>query len=381
MKRLIIPTLALISLPAAAFAQAVTSAPANGSNGAPDYANAKPLPLPTLSSVLPESATAPADAPSGPPVVSRGAVGDGTLSVVRIAPAQPLGSSTGAGDVSSQQFGTFNRPFTTSRVTYIPRPTVPVQQPTEFSYPYRAAGKLFFNDGSGSFICSASLIKRGLVLTAAHCVSRWGQSRFYTNIRYVPAFRSGLAPFGTWTGTATVLTSYFVGTAANCTVAGVVCNNDIAVIRLTPQAGAFPGTATGWLGYGANGWGFTTTTPNKTLINQLGYPGALDNAQIMQRNDSQGERSPTNSDNTLIGSLMTGGSSGGPWVNNLGVLPALNGTGFGTFPSANIVVGVTSWGYISTLPKEQGASRFTSANIITLVNAACGNPVSQPACL
>jgi hypothetical protein len=37
-----------------------------------------------------------------------------------------------------------------------------------------------------------------------------------------------------------------------------------------------------------------------------------------------------------------------------------------------VVVGVTSWGYTSNLIKQQGASPFTSGNIVPIVNAACG---------
>jgi hypothetical protein len=93
----------------------------------------------------------------------------------------------------------------------------------------------------------------------------------------------------------------------------------------------------------------------------------------MQRDDSQGFRASNFSNNTIIGSLMTGGSSGGPWVVNLGLPPSLSGTGFGTAASHNLIVGVTSWGYINTAVKQQGASPFTNGNIIVLVNVACGN--------
>jgi hypothetical protein len=37
----------------------------------------------------------------------------------------------------------------------------------------------------------------------------------------------------------------------------------------------------------------------------------------------------------------------------------------------NVVVGVTSWGYIDTAVKEQGASPFLITNIQALVTAAC----------
>jgi hypothetical protein len=40
---------------------------------------------------------------------------------------------------------------------------------------------------------------------------------------------------------------------------------------------------------------------------------------------------------------------------------------------------VTSWGYVSSAIKQQGASPFTSTNIVPLVNAACAG--SDPRCL
>jgi hypothetical protein len=91
----------------------------------------------------------------------------------------------------------------------------------------------------------------------------------------------------------------------------------------------------------------------------------------MERNDSQGFRSSTDVNNTLIGSLMCGGSSGGPWLANFGVRPALTGTTAGAFPDSNVVVGVTSWGSSSATVKRVGASPFLSTNIVPLVNAAC----------
>jgi len=73
---------------------------------------------------------------------------------------------------------------------------------------------------------------------------------------------------------------------------------------------------------------------------------------------------------------MCGGSSGGPWLENFGIRPTLTGTGNGTAPLSNVVVGVTSWGYTNNAVKQQGASPFTSNNIVSLVNSACG---SRPA--
>jgi len=94
----------------------------------------------------------------------------------------------------------------------------------------------------------------------------------------------------------------------------------------------------------------------------------------MQRTDSTGFVSSTNSNNTVWGSRQTGGSSGGPELVNLGTKAVLSGgVSFGTYNTSNIVVGVTSWGYTDQAVKQQGASPFLSTNITTLVNQACAS--------
>jgi len=349
-------------VPQPTFAQAVTGAPGGGSDAAINYANAQPMPLPQSSKAaasLLDVLLARQRTDLGKPGMSPGRNGNGQLQQVQLAPAKMLGDS----GIGSQEYGTSNHVFTTSRVN------AQGNQTSKF-YPYRAAGKLFFNIGSSTFVCSASLVKRGVVVTAAHCLADFGGG-FYSNWRFVPAYNNGAAPYGTWTAaSAFVMTSYLNGTDS-CAVSGVVCQNDVGVIVLRPQSGAYAGARTGWLGYGWNGFGFNPS--NLALISQLGYPVALDNGGLMERTDSQAYVDRSLSNNSVIGSLQTGGSSGGPWPVNLGIAPALNGTSFGAEATHNIVVGVTSWGYVSTAIKEQGASPFTSSNIVPLVNAACAS--------
>ena len=168
--------------------------------------------------------------------------------------------------------------------------------------------------GANSFVCSASLIKPGIVVTAAHCVANYGQSQFYSGWTFVPAYNNGSAPYGTWTAaSATILTKYYIGTDS-CAQFGVICPDDVALLTLNPQSGSYAGNAAGWFGYGWDGYGFNASS--QALITQLGYPVALDGGLLMERNDSQGFVAPSLSNNTIIGSLMTGGSSGGPWLVN-----------------------------------------------------------------
>jgi V8-like Glu-specific endopeptidase len=330
-----------------------------------DFAGALPMPLPesSLRPALPIQAMARAPALSFAQPRSRpGAPGDGAQRpVILVAPKQGPGSTLN--EAAPEEFGTGGVPYTTSQVNAL-------VDDTDVHYPFSAAGKLFFNVGADTFMCSASLIARGIVVTAAHCVANFGQGQLYANWQYVPAYNNGAAPFGVSTAkSAMVLSSYLDGSDP-CAQPGVVCQDDVAVITLNPLNGTYVGTNTGWLGLATDGYGFTGA--EITQVTQLGYPDALDSGALMERNDSQGHVDGNLSNNTIIGSLMTEGSSGGPWVLNLGIPPSLAGTAFGQAAIHNLVAGVTSFGFpVPDDGKLQGASPFTSGNVLALFQEAC----------
>jgi hypothetical protein len=345
---------------------ATYTAPRASAGAGIDYASAKPLRMP-LANVPPISQSrAISTAPDprmlfGNPQVSPGSVGSGKEDPIPLAPPKNFQQQDA---VIPEEFGTANLPYTTSRVNAVDHLTV------KFS-PFRAAGKLFFKKGTAALTCSASLIKRGLVVTAAHCVANYGKKEFYSNWEFVPAYDNGTAPYGRWSvESAKVLTLYLDGTDG-CEQFGVVCPDDVAILTLRPQGGAFAGAATGWFAYEINGVGFTSS--GQALISELGYPTLLDKGELMERTDAQGTMVLGLSKNTVIGSLMNqDGSSGGPWLVNLGVAPALSGgVLFGSGAVHNVVVGVASWTSTDKFRKEQGASPFTTLNIQTLVDEAC----------
>lgn len=330
-----------------------------------DFANAKPMPLPQASAPAEVLFGNAAASSTGTPTTVPGTEGTGkermiTLPMAKKKTGSSSTQSTEDTGVAPQDYGTGNQVYTTARVD-------PSSNWTAKFYPYRVTGKLYFQIGSDWYVCSASLIKKGLLVTAAHCVSDYGASTFYTNWQFVPALKNSYAPFGTWYGaTAYVLTSYYNG-SDGCYQYGVICPNDVAVITITPQSGVYPGTSVGGYGVGTNGAGFNGS--NRALITQLGYPASLDSGLQMERTDSEGYKYSTYSNNTIIGSAMTGGSSGGPWLVNLGLAPT--GIVAGSYSTRNVVVGVTSWGYVSTSVQQQGASPFTSTNITALTTTAC----------
>jgi V8-like Glu-specific endopeptidase len=295
----------------------------------------------------------------------------GSSKAAKDVPSASDGVSGSAG-VAPQGFGTSNHPFTTKGAF-----STHSSSPTNL-HPWRVSGKLSFVRGGQSFVCSASLIKKGIVVTAAHCVNKYGTATFNSSTTFQPARYDGTSPYGSWTATRIYVPTVYRNGTDECTTAGVVCANDVAVIVLNPQGGAYPGTAVGWYGYGINGYGYTNSTfltKNAAEITQLGYPCTFSSCIRMIRTDSLGYFATPN--NVIIGSDQTGGSSGGPWLVNFGATPVSTNS----VPSennSNVVVATTSWGYISNTIKQQGASRFgtnskfpSTANITALVNAAC----------
>jgi V8-like Glu-specific endopeptidase len=261
-------------------------------------------------------------------------------------------------DLESQPEATssFGAYFTTSRV---------FPDATTTTYPTRTAGKLFFTEqGVGDFVCSASVLRPRIVVTAGHCVAHPSttpsQRHFYTNWLFIPAYNNGAAPFGTWTPNGEWVTNtwYFSdGSVPNAQDVGMLIINDHRAVGAAAQK---IGNVTGWLGWEIN----VLSNDNVTM---LGYPCNLDSCLKMQETGAQAFESGGNN-TTIYGSAMRGGASGGPWIQDYGVQPV------GAPPVAfggNILVGVTSYGPIATSPEYLGASDLDS-RFQSLLTSACG---------
>lgn len=299
----------------------------------------------------------------------------------------------------TRAFGTFGIPYTTTRVQLgltNKNSTVGGSFLSSTS-PYRQIGKLFLP--SINSFCSATLIRRSVIVTAAHCIQDFGSGNStFGNWVFVPghygpagATLAQREPYGSWNWA-------FISrpaTWANGTDpgSGAARNNDVAIIIIGKNASnQFLGDLIGWTGYATNNYSFTSSPKTGNLsvaaISTLGYPGLLDNGDIMQRTD--GPTYQTTVGGALQywqGSNFTGGSSGGPWIVNFFSLAATRSGGAvnGTAPN-RAVVGVTSWGAADpNTPKDNYSSRFGqnpqfpnaaygvygAGNIGALLNAAC----------
>lgn len=299
-------------------------------------------------------------------------------------------------------WGSFGIPYTSTRVWLGPS-TRARSQPNYLAttYPYRTVGRLTFLAGGFSSFCSASVIARGIIVTAAHCVQAYGSgSSLYTNHVFAPAYYGAGAgptqrtPYGLWTAKAIQRPATWA--SGTDTGTGDGSNNDLALIAVAPRASRFVGDVVGQLGYGWNNYSFyrSAKTGNKYVgaVTTLGYPGLLDGGGILQRTDG-----PTFL--TLVGgakqywqgSDFTGGSSGGPWVVNFySTAPVRTGGGQAGNESERYVVGVTSWGSADPNDvKDNYSSRFGqnrefpaanyggrgAGNIGALVDALCQRTV------
>lgn len=323
---------------------------------------AKPLPLPAVSPDAVHEEALPA-LPAGKPESSEGRP---PSSRVKVAPKQLHAPGAGGprqsslSDVDPQATGTFNTPFTSTRVfPLFTGSSAPLS--ADRAYPYTTVGKLFFSINGSPFVCSASVIQRRVVATAGHCVHSGTSAGFHSNWVFVPAFRDGTAPFKQWNWRFVIVTGTWAGGGG-----GVPNAADYAMIEFDDQplvtGGPLVklGNVTGWLG-----WQTLSLANNHT--SKLGYPCNLDSCQKMQDVTSTAFRT-TSPNNVEYGSDARGGSSGGPWVQNFATLAVGGGTGSNT--GQNRVVGVTSYGYISTDPKVQGAS-IPDSRWVDIWNTIC----------
>jgi V8-like Glu-specific endopeptidase len=205
------------------------------------------------------------------------------------------------------------------------------------AFPKSTIGKLFFTlPGVGNFVCSASVINRNTVITAGHCNSN-GAGTFATNRLFCPSWKDGQnASRGCWT-VVNSKTSAGWHTASDpdrdysCLITstrGTVVANSI-------------GNVTGWLG---RAWNFSATQAERTF----GYPQAspFNGNRLITTASTEwytNDFTAGGQVSKIIGSDLTGGSSGGPWI--LGWAGAEfpdTDASSATDPGANWVNGVNS---------------------------------------
>ncbi|MEJ8572157.1 hypothetical protein [Microbaculum marinum] len=293
------------------------------------------------------------------------------------APGLPMDGAAGASNApdasSPEAYGGSSAVYTTARVAVTSLGNSKnVKMTPVTSAPYRATGKIYARWGNDWYVCTASLVGKSVLITAAHCVFFYGEGAngWADEVQWIPANYSAnrnKGPYGLYKAKDLIVPTPYVEGTDTChpSAPGVVCNNDIAAIVLNKRKKKFAGNIVGWYGYGWNGYSYNNSeflnNMNVVQVTQLGYPLAFDGGYQMQRTDSVGWFIKDGQlKGTQIGSAQTGGSSGGPWMANFGTVPDVNpnGASLGNQAAPNTVIGVTSYGSTQVGYNYQGASYF-----------------------
>jgi len=178
----------------------------------------------------------------------------------------------------------------------------------------RTSGKVFFDMGGGSFVCSGTIVNsegQNTVWTAGHCVNQGGGSGVWaTNWQFVPSFDDDMwwnpRPYGTWTASQ-LWTRTAWANSSNFA-------EDMGVAIMGMQFGFH---IVGYLG----GQGLTTSVGNRVWENAFGYPAEapFDGGNLYQcwgTSWPEWEILWWWSETITIPCDMTRGSSGGGWLFN-----------------------------------------------------------------
>jgi hypothetical protein len=179
------------------------------------------------------------------------------------------------------------------------------------------AGKVFFSTNSGTFACSGDAVasgNRSIVATAGHCVVDAGTGEVYHNWVFIPGYHQGSRPYGTFTASSLHWMPQRIGNADPTW--------DAAFATMSPLNGRKLVDTVGGQGIGFG------MTPGQNVYS-FGYGGSAEEGNGERLNWCSGtevfESGHPGGGIWGIDCIQTGGSSGGPFLQNFNT-----STGIGT---------------------------------------------------
>jgi V8-like Glu-specific endopeptidase len=186
--------------------------------------------------------------------------------------------------------------------------------------PYPSAfGKVFFTNNSGvNYVCSGTAVtslNESVVWTAGHCVNE-GPGSYYKNFAFVPAYRDGSAPYGTFAAKELLTTSGWQGSGEWGVDVGA------AVVGKNSAGATLSGAVTEA--------SLAFDSPRNQAYAIYGYPAAKRfNGQRLRVCNTTWLLDDSAFPNTMGASCdMTGGSSGGAWVTSAGTVASVTSYGY-----------------------------------------------------
>jgi hypothetical protein len=215
------------------------------------------------------------------------------------------------------------RDAATGQVEQAAAPWTSYEYPGSYTvFPTSTHGKVFFTMGGSNFVCSGTALNssnRSVVWTAGHCVNE-GPGAFATNWAFVPAYRDGSRPFGTWTARALVTSSQWGNQGDISYDVGAAVMNTSGGSALTDVVG---------------GRSIAFNYNRNQFYTSFGYPAAppFNGERLWVCESDLLTSDPGTSPQTMgIGCDMTGGSSGGGWIVG-GAVHSVNSYGYLTQPN------------------------------------------------
>ena len=207
-----------------------------------------------------------------------------------------------------------------------------------------AIGKLFTSAGT----CSASVVSgKNIIVTAAHCCWDRTKNGWIGGWSFAPAYNKGNAPYGVF--------GWADARVPNSWINNGDIPSDVCLIRLqNDSAGHSVTYYTGWLG---RSWNYGPSQPMKSF----GYPGNIGGADSLESCTAQSSAEPSSCGGGVLNMAcnMTYGSSGGPWIRDLGSGNHVNAT----------VHGYINQTCTGTFGQAFDGPQFTSNNIAMLCTA------------
>ena len=167
--------------------------------------------------------------------------------------------------------------------------------------PLKWAGKLFYQQPNGGFVCSGQFVTYNVVLTAAHCLRDDATGEWFEDFVFSLQYNRGRS-------TANYGYDCVVTKRGWVATDGSQWNFDYGLIRVLARS------ATGYFGWHAN-W----TPGTYRRATKVGYPGDILNGEVVQMDSGPLADVPGEYDMLSLSHgnpRNAGGSSGGAWVAN-----------------------------------------------------------------
>lgn len=302
--------------------------------------NAKPYPYIAIPGEAPAAVSAPDDVVPDPPMAHKGGLPEQASVLMTDDDFDALAytGALGANDVAPAANGYDYPP---------PHTTFYVLSSLYGTYPYKTIGKVFFTLSGNNYVCSGSAVGNKAVLTAGHCVSEGGKKVWATNWTFVPAYKNGAKPYGTWPAFWMItFTAWFNNKE---------WGRDVGFAAVTNQNDKTLAQTVGYLGFAAN-------YSRVQHWNVFGYPSASpwDGKWMVETQASYATRyTDPNPDTTGVGTSQRPGCSGGPWI--LKFVPGGSG-------AVNYANGVNSMYFIAN--PDQIFSPYFDTSVMNMKNTA-----------